>query len=125
MLFPQFAIYQQRNRFNYVDISNILVLMLNLRQTWNAANLRTDTHNTWMHFKDKLSEDQKIVMRKAITGIRASFNTKANSMNTVWLTSNIMVNLYNINTKPYVTSFHKRQEVIKSFQLNNLALNFA
>lgn len=113
MLFPQFSLYDSKKSLTYVDLNNILTLMVNLRQTWNYATFKKDTHKTWMKFKDKLNDEQKIILRNAIVLLRTSFHYKLIEKNTVWLSSEIVLNLLSL-TSPSLLSFKKRQSILKS-----------
>jgi len=112
MLFPQFAVYQKKKSLNYVDINNLLVLTINLKQVWYWDSFKNATHNTWMTFKDKLSSDQKIVLRNAITKLRELFINKLQKMNSQWLSVGIVTTLL-ATVSPSIQYYPKRQVILK------------
>ena len=118
MLFPQFLIYTTKQSLNYVDISNILLLTVNMKNTWNNDSFKKATHQTWMTFKDKLSFEQQIVLREAIISLRLSLYKHLMEQNYYWLSSSIFSSIYNFSISQYVLSFNLRKKTIKSFTLN-------
>lgn len=113
MLFPQFTLYDSKKSLTYVDLNNILTLVVNLRQTWNYSAFKKATHRTWMVFKDKLTDEQKIILRNAIVSLRTSLFNELREKNTVWLSSGIVLSLLSL-TSPYLLSFQKRQVILKN-----------
>lgn len=118
MLFPQFAVYQKKKSFNYVEINDLLVITINLKQVWYWDSFKNATHNTWMTFKDKLSTDQKIVFKNAIKKLRELFLNKMNKMNVQWLSVSIVATLLSIIT-PSIKHYPKRQVILKQGYIQN------
>lgn len=120
MLFPQFSLYENKKTLSYVDLNNLLLLTINLRETWNYCTLKNATHKTWMNFKDKLSNDQKVILRNAIISLRSNFKEKLIERDTIWLSSKIVSSLLSL-TSPSLLSFKKRQVILKK-QMYSLEL---
>lgn len=113
MLFPQFVVYQNKSKLNYIDINNLLILTIHLKQTWYWESFKRDTHNTWMTFKDKLNSDQKVVFRNAIKKLRELFINKQINLNTGWLSSSVVHSIL-FNISPSILQYSKRQQILKS-----------
>lgn len=118
MLFPQFSIFSNKRSFNYIDINNLLIITINLRETWNYATLKNATHNTWITFKDKVSNDQKIILREAIIQLRLKFTSELTKRNSSWLSSSIVNSLLEL-LSPSILTFHKRKSIL-DFYSNSL-----
>lgn len=113
MLFPQFSLYDSKKTLTYVDLNNILIMVVNLRETWNYSAFKKATHRTWMVFKDKLNDEQKIILRNAIVSLRTSMYNELMLKDTIWLSSGIVLSLLSL-TSPYLLSFQKRQVILKN-----------
>lgn len=119
MLFPQFSVYMSKSSYNYIDINNILFITVNLKETWNMNSIKIATRNTWLTFKDKLSKDQKIILREAIKELRNKFYLELVCKDTTWLSTSIVSTLLSSISSSILT-FHKRQSTLRHF-MNSLS----
>ena len=113
MLFPQFVIYQNKETLNYSDLSNILLIVINLKETWNYNAFKECTHITWMRFKDKLTYDQKVVYSNLIKKFRNILYNYLIENNSKWVSSSVLLTIYKTDIDPFLRSFSKRQLILK------------
>lgn len=114
MLFPQFSMYMTKSCYNYVDINNLLFITINLKESWNMNSIKIATRNTWLTFRDKLTEDQKIILREAIKELRNKFYLELMCRDSTWLSTSIVSNLFSSISSSILT-FHKRQSTLRHF----------
>lgn len=118
MLFPQFYTYREKEHLNYVDLKNLLLITINLRQSWNFDTLKNATKRTWDLFSNKLTEDQKIIFRAVIVELRGNFRQKLNEENLYWLSTSKVNTLFSSLT-PSLVEYRKRQVILSHHKSSN------
>ena len=121
MLFLNLIIYQNKSKLNYVDLHNILQLTINSRNSWNFNTLKTSTCYICTQFKDKLTEDQYIILRANIVELRKLFKNKLVEEHTTWLSASKTFSLLNF-LSPFFLQYPKRQVILNRTRSNTLNL---
>lgn len=113
--FPQFIIYQDKLKLNYPDLSSILLIMINLRSTWNACSFKKTTKRVWTIYSDRLDASQKIVFQRAIVQLRSYVYDTILEHNYLWLSKDLIVNFFKTEVSSNIIDFNHRKRVIKSY----------
>lgn len=118
MLFPQFYIFREKKHLNYVDLKNLLLVTINIRESWNFDALKNATGRTWDLFRNKLTDDQKIIFRTIIVELRREFRRQLDEENLYWLSTSKVNTLFSSLT-PSLIEYRKRQVILSHHKASN------
>lgn len=113
--FPQFIIYQDKVKFSYPDLNAILLIMINLRNTWNPSTFKVTTKRVWIIYHKRLNLIQKIVFQQAIVQLRKYVNDTVSQNNFLWLSKEFIVNFFETEVTPNIIDYNHRKRVFKSY----------
>lgn len=113
--FPQFITYQNKKGFNFVELKELLNLVINLRASWNISSFKETTATNWEKYKGKLTDNQKIVFYSVIVKLRNFIRNYLQDNNVQFISKSVLLEYFDNEISKDLTIYARRQKIINSF----------